>query len=131
MKCLICTSEIDEKKEFIVAGPQGQPLDDIVGRLRHMAELGKWTHLTLTCQRAFTEVILSGHVCPAHQIFPGSIGLVDVIRSAPALAPPAEPPIVPSPSPVPKAPAAPVESSPPPPSLAAPAKSPIGLKIRS
>ena len=78
MRCLMCSTEIDENKDFHVRGPQGQDLDDIVGRLRHTTELGRWTHLTLTAQYSFTQVLLSGHVCPGHEISPGRIGLTEV-----------------------------------------------------
>ena len=86
MKCLICASTIDDKKDFTVKGPQGQDLDDTVGRLRHFDELGRWTHVTLTAQFSFTQVLLSGHVCPAHKVEPGRIGLVEAAPAVPAQA---------------------------------------------
>ena len=84
MKCLICASSIDEKKDFTVKGPQGQSLDDVVGRLRHYEELGRWTHVTLTAQLAYTQVLLSGHLCPSHNVVPGGLGLLDAAISAQA-----------------------------------------------
>ena len=102
MKCLICANTIDDKKDFTVKGPQGQNLDDVVGRLRHFEELGKWTHITLTAQLAYTQVLLSGHICPAHKAVPGGIGLVDAV--VPAQVPVPTPPIT---SPAKQAPAAP------------------------
>ena len=86
MKCLICSNTIDDKKDFTVKGPQGQDLDDTVGRLRHFDELGRWTHVTLTAQFSFTQVLLSGHVCPAHKVEPGRIGLVEAAPAVPAQA---------------------------------------------
>ena len=82
MRCLVCPNTIDDKKDFTVKGPQGQDLDDTVGRLRHFDELGRWTHVTLTAQFSFTQVLLSGHVCPAHKVEPGRFVLVD---AAPAI----------------------------------------------
>jgi hypothetical protein len=102
MKCLICENAIDDKKDFTVKGPQGQDLDDVVGRLRHFEELGRWTHVTLTAQLAYTQVLLSGHVCPAHRAVPGGIVLADAGISAQV--PLASPP--PSPKQAPAAPAA-------------------------
>jgi hypothetical protein len=102
MKCLICTNTIDDKKDFTVKGPQGQDLDDVVGRLRHFGELGRWTHVTLTAQLSYTLVLLSGHLCPAHKAVPGGIGLVDAVIPAQAAVP--APPT--SPSPTRQAPAA-------------------------
>jgi hypothetical protein len=110
MKCLICPAEIDDTQDFVVIGPQGQKLDDAVNRLRHVSEMGKWTHLTLTCQRAFTEVLLSGHVCPAHKIFPGSISLVDSPRTGTTSSSSQEAPVVlPSPD-LPVLPPAPIKN---------------------
>jgi hypothetical protein len=107
MKCLICSNTIDDKKDFTVKGPQGQDLDDVVGRLRHFEELGKWTHVTLTAQRSYTLVLLSGHVCPAHKPVPGGIGLVDAVVPAQAsVAAPAA-----TPSPARQAPAAPIAAA--------------------
>ena len=107
MKCLICASMIDDKKDFTVKGPQGQDLDDTVGRLRHFDELGKWTHVTLTAQLSFTQVLLSGHVCPAHKVEPGRLSLVEAAPASPIQAPtPTAPtPMIPK-SQAPAAPAA-------------------------
>ena len=107
MKCLICASTIDDKKDFTVKGPQGQDLDDTVGRLRHFDELGRWTHVTLTAQLSFTQVLLSGHVCPAHKVEPGRLSLVEAAPASPIQAPtPTAPtPMIPK-SQAPAAPAA-------------------------
>ena len=77
MKCLICSTEIDDKKEFpVTVGPQGQQIEDSLGKFNHAQELGKWNHVTLTAQKAVGCVtILSGHVCPAHNVAEGSIAL--------------------------------------------------------
>ena len=98
MKCLVCPNTIDDKRDFTVKGPQGQDLDDTVGRLRHFDELGRWTHVTLTAQLSYTQVLLSGHVCPAHKVVPGSIALVEVAipvqeiaPASPSASPPASP----------------------------------------
>ena len=96
MKCLMCPNEIDENKDFRVKGPQGQDLDDIVGRLRHVEDLSHWTHLTLTAQYSYTQVLLSGHVCPSHRIEPGRIGLMEVAISAPKSNPSPVPATLPS-----------------------------------
>ena len=78
MKCLICSIEIDDKKEFHGAvGPQGQQIEDVLGKFNHAQELGKWTHVTLTAQKAVGSVtILSGHICPVHNVAEGCIALV-------------------------------------------------------
>ena len=77
MKCLICSTEIDDKKEFSVAvGPQGQMIEDVLGKFNHVKELNRWTHVTLTAQKAAgSVVILSGHVCPVHNVVEGSLAL--------------------------------------------------------
>ena len=77
MRCLLCPSEIDDKREFpIVKGPQGQDIQDTLGMFNHVTALGKWTHVTLTAQKgAGTEVLLSGHICPSHTVSPGAVAL--------------------------------------------------------
>jgi hypothetical protein len=109
MKCLICSNTIDDKKDFTVKGPQGQDLDDTVGRLRHFDELGRWTHVTLTAQFSFTQVLLSGHVCPAHKVEPGRLGLVEAAPAAPVQV--AAPPAAPSTPTKTQAPAAPTAAA--------------------
>jgi len=78
MKCLLCPIEIDELKEFpATRGPQGQVIEDIMGRWNHSQALNQWTHVALTAQQPGGSMsILSGHICPAHPIQPGSVALV-------------------------------------------------------
>lgn len=70
MKCLICTTEIDELKEFPAeVGPGGQLIEDTLGKWKHAQAVGAWTHVTLTAQvSAGTITVLSGNVCPAHPV---------------------------------------------------------------
>ena len=77
MRCLLCSNEIDDKREFpFVDGPNGQRIQDTLGMFNHTTSLGKWIHVTLTAQKfSGTEVLLSGHVCPAHGVSPGSISI--------------------------------------------------------
>jgi hypothetical protein len=122
MNCLICSNKIDDKKDFTVKGPQGQDLDDTVGRLRHFDELGKWIHVTLTAQHAYTQVLLSGHVCPSHRVVPGGIALTDAEISIPVPSP--------APAPVSSSPAAPKSPSPAALPAAAPPQSPASPTVR-
>jgi hypothetical protein len=77
MRCLLCANEIDDKREFpFVDGPNGQKIQDTLGMFNHVTALGKWIHVTLTAQKGTgTETILSGHVCPSHNVAPGSLSL--------------------------------------------------------
>jgi hypothetical protein len=77
MKCLLCSSEIDDRREFpVMKGSQGQEIQDTLGMYNHVMSLGKWIHVTLTAQKSSgTEVLLSGHVCPSHVVSPGSLAL--------------------------------------------------------
>ena len=97
MKCLLCPVEIDELKDFpITIGPQGQKIEDIMGKWNHSQALAKWTHVALTAQKPSGSMsILSGHICPAHPVSPGSVALV----AAPAEAPPKAAPAGKTPSP--------------------------------
>jgi len=83
MKCLICSIEIDDKKEFpVTIGPQGQQVEDVLGKFNHAQELGKWTHVTLTAQKAVGSVaLLSGHICSAHSVTEGSLVLITAAPS--------------------------------------------------
>ena len=78
MKCLLCPIEIDELKSFpSTPGPQGQMIEDVVGKWKHGLLLAEWTHVALTAQMGGGSMsILSGHVCPAHTIKPGCVALV-------------------------------------------------------
>jgi len=78
MKCLICSTEIDDKREFpVTVGPQGQQIEDVLGKFNHAQELGKWTHVSLTAQKAAGSVmLLSGHICPLHNVSEGSLALI-------------------------------------------------------
>jgi hypothetical protein len=78
MKCLLCPIEIDELKEFpATRGPQGQVIEDIMGRWNHSQALNQWVHVALTAQKPGGSMsILSGHICPAHPIQPGSVALM-------------------------------------------------------
>jgi hypothetical protein len=78
MKCLLCPAEIDELKAFPpTPGPQGQMIEDIIGKWNHSQALVTWTHVALTAQKGGGSMsILSGHVCPAHPVKPGSVALV-------------------------------------------------------
>ena len=80
MKCLVCSAEIDELKEFPAAvGPQGQLIEDTLGKWKHVQAVGGWTHVTLTAQvSAGTVTVLSGNVCPAHPVTAESIMLAAV-----------------------------------------------------
>lgn len=91
MKCLLCEQTIDETKEFPASvGPQGQQIEDVMGRWKHSQALAAWTHVALTAQvGGGTLVVLSGHVCPAHAVKAGSIALVAI--KAERLAPPPAP----------------------------------------
>lgn len=86
MKCLLCPTEIDDKKEFIPElGPQGQVIEDVLGKWKHAQELSRWVHVSLTAQRpAGAAAILSGHVCPKHAVEPGTVALAEVAAIAPA-----------------------------------------------
>jgi hypothetical protein len=77
MKCLICSVEIDELKAFPPApGPNGQPIEDVMGKWTHSQALLTWTHVALTAQKGGGSMsILSGHICPAHPVEPGSVAL--------------------------------------------------------
>jgi len=68
MKCLVCTQEIDELKEFPpTIGPGGVQIEDTLGKWKHSQAVGAWIHLTLTAQvSAGTVTVLAGHVCPLH-----------------------------------------------------------------
>ena len=89
MKCLLCSVEIDELKEFpATRGPQGQVIEDIMGRWNHSLALNQWTHVALTAQKPGGSMsILSGHICPAHSVQPGSVALVaaPTIAASPAV----------------------------------------------
>jgi hypothetical protein len=78
MKCLLCPTEIDELKAFPPSpGPQGQMIEDILGKWEHSKALTTWTHVALTAQMPGGSMsILSGHICPAHPVKPGSVALV-------------------------------------------------------
>ena len=78
MKCLLCPVEIDELKAFpSTPGPQGQMIEDIMGKWNHSQALIAWTHVALTAQMPGGSMsILSGHICPAHPVKPGSVALV-------------------------------------------------------
>ena len=78
MKCLLCPVEIDELKAFPPSpGPQGQMIEDVVGKWHHSQALTAWTHVALTAQMPGGSMsILSGHICPAHPVKPGSVALV-------------------------------------------------------
>lgn len=77
MKCLVCPAEIDDLKDFPSAvGPQGQIIEDTMGKWKHAGELALWTHVSLTAQTAAgCLTVLSGHVCPKHTV--SELKLVD------------------------------------------------------
>lgn len=77
MKCLVCSTEIDELKEFpATPGPGGQLIEDTLGKWKHSQAVGAWTHVTLTAQvSAGTVTVLSGNVCPAHFVTAANIML--------------------------------------------------------
>jgi hypothetical protein len=77
MKCLVCSAEIDELKEFpATPGPGGQLIEDTLGKWKHSQAVGAWTHVTLTAQvSAGTVTVLSGNVCPAHPVTAAGIML--------------------------------------------------------
>jgi hypothetical protein len=78
MKCLLCSAEIDEVKVFPpMPGPHGQMIEDVVGKWNHSQVLVTWTHVALTAQKGGGSMsILSGHICSAHPVKPGSVALV-------------------------------------------------------
>jgi hypothetical protein len=77
MKCLLCPVEIDELKTFPSSiGPQGQKIEDVMGQWQHSQALAGWTHVALTAQKSAGSMsLLSGHICPAHPVKPGSVAL--------------------------------------------------------
>jgi len=97
MKCLLCAVEIEENKAFPpMPGPQGQMIEDIVGKWNHSQKLVLWTHVALTAQTGGGSMaILSGHICPAHPVKPGSVALVatsvETAKAAPVGIPPTSP----------------------------------------
>jgi hypothetical protein len=86
MKCLLCPIEINELKEFpATVGPQGQLIEDVLGRWNHSQALAGWTHVSLSAQAGGGSMsILSGHICPEHSVTAGSIALV--AASSPTMA---------------------------------------------
>lgn len=84
MKCLLCPTEIDELREFpTTIGPQGQKIEDIMGRWKHSQSLATWTHVALTAQKPGGSMsILSGHICPGHLVSPGSVALVALVATS-------------------------------------------------
>ena len=95
MKCLLCPTEIDELKAFpSTPGPQGQMIEDIMGKWNHSQALVAWTHVALTAQKGGGSMsILSGHICPAHPVKPGSVALVAAqVAAAPKAADAGTPP---------------------------------------
>ena len=95
MKCLLCPAEIDELKAFPpTPGPQGQMIEDIIGKWNHSQALVTWTHVALTAQKGGGSMsILSGHICPAHPIKPGSVALVAAsVETAQKVVPAGTPP---------------------------------------
>jgi hypothetical protein len=106
MKCLLCPAEIDELKAFPPSpGPQGQMIEDVMGKWNHSQALVAWTHVALTAQKGGGSMsILSGHVCPAHTIKPGSVALVAAqVAAAPKAAESGTPPTSPAKSEAPVA----------------------------
>ena len=99
MKCLLCPAEIDELKAFPPSpGPQGQMIEDVMGKWNHSQLLVTWTHVALTAQKGGGSMsILSGHICPAHPVKPGSVALVAApVETAPKAAPAGNPPTAPA-----------------------------------
>lgn len=99
MKCLLCPAEIDELKAFPPSqGPNGQLIEDIMGKWQHSQVLVTWTHVALTAQKGGGSMsILSGHICPAHSVKPGSVALVAApVEAAPKAAPAGNPPTSPT-----------------------------------
>ena len=99
MKCLLCAAEIDELKAFPpTPGPQGQMIEDIMGKWNHSQLLVSWTHVALTAQTGGGSMsLLSGHICPVHPVKPGSVALVaNSVEAAPKAASSANPPTSPA-----------------------------------
>jgi hypothetical protein len=82
MKCLLCTVEIDENKSFPgTPGPDGQMIEDVMGKWNHSKSLLTWTHVALTAQTGGGSMsILSGHICSAHPVRPGSVALAAALE---------------------------------------------------
>jgi hypothetical protein len=101
MKCLLCPAEIDALKAFPPQiGPQGQVIEDIMGKWNHAQAVGAWVHVALTAQTGGGSLtVLSGHICPAHPVKAGSIALTAVVHTSAKTATP------PAPSPTTEAPA--------------------------
>ena len=99
MKCLLCPTEIDELKAFPPSpGPQGQMIEDVMGKWNHSQALVAWTHVALTAQKGGGSMsILSGHICPAHSVKPGSVALVAApVAAAPKAVEAGNPPTAPA-----------------------------------
>jgi hypothetical protein len=81
MKCLLCSTEIDEARTFPpIEGPGGRLIEDVTGRLKLARDLEKWTCVTIMAQiPGGCRTIRSGHVCPAHPL--GDLTLTCVAKS--------------------------------------------------
>ena len=79
MKCFLCSQEIDEKRNFPTAkGPNGQIIEDVVGRMLLAQELSTWVQVTLTAQvQGGCKTIFSGHICPKHDLANLGIGQIE------------------------------------------------------
>lgn len=71
MKCMFCSSEIDENRSF--------DLDLVTEKTMraHAAELGKWRQITATISNNGGQLsIFTGHVCPLERIEPGDVAVI-------------------------------------------------------
>jgi hypothetical protein len=71
MKCLFCSSEIDETPEI-------DP-EDVFAKRKHAAKMSEWEQVTVAVtDRGGSLSIFAGHVCPKEKL---KIGDVAVVKS--------------------------------------------------
>jgi hypothetical protein len=69
MKCIVCSTEIDETATFPDVDIGGQKVPDTINRVRHAQTLEKWEQVVVSINRQGASVqILAGHVCPADRL---------------------------------------------------------------
>lgn len=69
MKCLLCSSEIDELKAFPDVDIGGRMVPDDVNKARHAQELSAWEQVTVSVLRnGGNEQLLVGMTCPKDRL---------------------------------------------------------------
>jgi hypothetical protein len=75
MQCILCLAVAESKTHMPTMPGDAGKMEVEVAIRKEAIELSKWEHVRVTVTRGAALEILSGDVCPAHNLQPGDVKL--------------------------------------------------------